>query len=101
MSASAFHPGLFHPLRQQRALLWGLLVSIALHALILLGISQRESPAPPSTALLVLTARLATEAKAPREQPPPSRPQSVPLPAPKPAPTPYSALKKPLPTPEP
>ncbi len=101
MSASAVNPGLFQPLRQQRALLWGLLVSIALHALILLGISQHELPAPPSTALLVLTARLATETKAPREQPPPSRPQSEPPPAPKPAPTPHPAPKKPLSTPEP
>ena len=101
MSASAVNPGLFQPLRQQRALLWGLLISIALHALILLGISQHEMPAPSSTSLLVLTARLATETKAPREQPPPSRSESVPPPAPKPVPTPHPVLKKPLPTPEP
>lgn len=62
------------------------LVSIVLHALVLLGFSQRNTPAPPARSLPVLTARLAPIARAPRAEPPVlSRKQVAPSPAPKPA----------------
>ncbi len=71
-------------------MLWCLLASIALHALVFLGLSQREAPAPPAKALLVLSARLAPVATAPVEAPAPPEPQprAVPPPAAKPVPTP-------------
>ena len=47
-------------------LLWCVLASVALHALVLFGVSWGDTPAPPSKALLVLTARLAPFAAAPR-----------------------------------
>jgi protein TonB len=84
MSASAADPGLVHTLRRERALLWGVLASIALHALVLLGISAREAPAPSEKSLLVLTARLAPVARASRE-PPPDRPRAEPPSEPAPA----------------
>jgi len=90
MFASAATAGLLRPLRQERTFLWCVLASIVLHALVLIGLSQRDAPAPPAKALLVLTARLAPVASAPRAQPPaptampvappPSPPKSVPEP---------------------
>ncbi len=103
MSASVATIGLVQPLRQERALFWGLLASIALHALVLLGLSLRDAPAPPAKTPLVLTARLAPVAAAPREPlpPPPSqlkpqpKPQFVPPPPPKSAPAPRPVQDKP------
>ena len=80
-------------------MLWCVLVSIALHALVLLAISQRDAPAPAAKALLVLTARLALVTRAPREQLPPSQP--VPQPSPKPVSAPHPALEKPVAKPAP
>jgi len=79
------------PLAEERALLWCVLVSIALHALVLLGMSWGPAPAPPAKTLLVLTATLAPFAAAPHApvQPPQSKfaPQapSEPVSAPRPA----------------
>src|SRR5665647_122965 len=84
MSASAVFPGLVQPRRQERALLWGVLGSIALHALVLLGLSQRDTPAPPAKVLLVLTARLAPVASAPQPPAPSSKPTAPPQPPPLP-----------------
>ena len=85
MSASAATFGLIQPLRRERALLGCVLASIALHALVLLGLSWGEESAPPAKALLVLTARLAPVATAPRAQPPApaARPVAPPPSAPK------------------
>ncbi len=89
---------------------WCVLASIALHALVLLGMPRYDAPAPPSKAPLVLTARLAPVAAAPPVAA--SRQQPKPAPAPPPTPTPPSkpvaasrpALNKPaaapVPTPE-
>lgn len=72
-------------------MLWCVLASIALHALVLFGLSQRAMPAPPAKALLVLTARLASVASAPRVPPTAPAPTSAapppPVPAPRPVPT--------------
>jgi periplasmic protein TonB len=82
MSVAAAIPRFIQPLRRERVLLWCLLVSIALHALVLLGLWWRVQPAPPDHALLVLTARLAPWATSPREEPAPSRPVLAPSRAP-------------------
>lgn len=50
--------GLIRPLAKERTLLGCVLVSIALHALVLFGMSRQAAPGPASTALLALTARL-------------------------------------------
>lgn len=105
MSASAANLGLIQPLRRERALLGCVLASIALHALVLLGLSLGEESAPPRKALLVLTARLAPVATAPREQLQPSQllpPSSKPVPEPRPEPSkpalkPAPAVQKPVP----
>jgi len=105
MSASAATLGLIQPLRRERALLWCVLASIALHALVLLGLSWGEESAPPRKALLVLTARLAPVATGPREQLPPSQPvppSAKPVPEPRPEPSkpvakPAPAAQKPVP----
>ena len=98
MFAAAAHTGLVRTLRQERVLLWCVLASIALHALVFLVFSQREAPAPPARALLVLSARLAPVATAPAEAPvqphPEPRPRVVTPPAPKP-------VHPPAPRPEP
>lgn len=85
-------------------MLWCVLASIVLHALLLLSLNPRIALAPPAKALLVLTARLAPVTTAPRAQQPASRPaqpaasEPVPTPPPpKPAPTPPAA--KPVPAP--
>src|SRR5487761_1919299 len=88
MSASAVTTGLIQPLRQERVLLWCLLASIALHAVILLGISERSAPAPEVTPLSVLTARLMPAATAPRAQSSSPQPVLAPPSPPKPAPAP-------------
>ena len=99
MSASAVTTGLIQPLRQERVLLWCVLASIALHALVLLGISRRGAPVPEVTPLSVLTARLAPAATAPAQ---PAPPQSSLAPAPpKPAPAPRPALTQPVVAPRP
>jgi len=76
------------PLAEERALLWCVLVSIALHALVLLGISWGPAPAPPAKTLLVLTATLAPIAAshAPVQTPPSKL-------APQPPPDPVSATR--------
>ena len=101
MSASASTAGLIQSLAEERVLFWCVLVSIALHALVLLGMSSRGAPAPPAKTLLVLTARLAPFAAAPRApvQPPP--PKLAPPPPPEPASAPRPALTKPAATPAP
>ena len=77
---------------QERALLWCVLASIALHALVLFGMSRQEAPAPASKAVLVLTARLAPLAAAPQAPPRVAPPEPVrpkpaePVQAPRPAP---------------
>jgi periplasmic protein TonB len=92
MYASAATRGLIRPLRQERVLLWCVLASIALHALVLLGLSRRDAPAPPAKTPLVLTASRAPVATAPHETLPPSQP--VPPPA-KAAPAPRPELNRP------
>ena len=101
MSAPNTTAGLIQPLAGERALFWCVLASIALHALVLLGLSWRGTPAPPAKALLVLTARLAPFAAAPRApvQPPP--PELAPPPPPEPASAPRPALTKSAATPAP
>jgi protein TonB len=94
MSASAVTTGLIPPLRQERVLIWCVLVSIALHALILLGISKSGVPAPEAMPLSVLTARLVPVATAPRAQLSP--PPNLAPPPPKPAPAPRQTLTKPV-----
>src|SRR5487761_1957350 len=101
MSASAVTTGLIQPLRQERVLLWCLLASIALHAVILLGISERSAPAPEVTPLSVLTARLMPAATAPRAQSSSPQPVVAPPSPPKPAPAPRPALTKPVALPRP
>lgn len=95
--------GIVHTLRQERALFWAVLASIALHALALLGISAREAPAPPAKPLLVLSARLAPVARAPRELPPlePQQLEPPAKPAPAPRPPPKQVQEKPKPAPAP
>jgi len=90
MSAPNTTAGLIQSLAQERVLLWCVLVSIALHALVLLGMSSRRAPAPAVKTLLVLTARLAPLAAAPPapSQPKPALPtppKSAAAPRPKPA----------------
>lgn len=99
MSASAANLGLIQPLRRERALLGCVLASIALHALVLLGLSWGEESAPPRKALLVLTARLAPVATAPREQLQPSQllPPSSTKPVPEARPQPSKPALKPAP----
>jgi len=93
--------GPIQSLAGERALFWCVLASIALHALVLLGLAWRGAPAPPAKTLLVLTARLAPFAAAPLApvQPPP--PKLAPPPAPEPVPAPRPALTKPAATPAP
>jgi len=97
MFASAATAGLVRPLRQERIFLRCLLASIALHALVLIGLSQGDAPAPPAKALLVLTARLAPVATAPRAQPPAAIPVASPPSAPKSVPEPRPVQTMPAP----
>lgn len=116
MCAPASTPWLIRPLRRERALLWGIVASIALHALVLFGLSARDASAPPARVLPVLTARLAEVATAPPERSAPAL--TVPEPSPgtpeparklepereaelKPEPGPASAPKKPALKPKP
>jgi periplasmic protein TonB len=101
MSPSATTAGVFQPLAQQRALFRCVLVSIALHALVLLALSWRGAPAPPAKALLVLTARLAPFA-APLHAPvQPPQPKIAPPPPPAPGSARRPASTKPAVTPAP
>ena len=70
-------------------MLWCVLASIALHALVLFGVSLRGKSAPPAKALLVLTATLAPVAAVP-QPPPAAQPRPAPPPPPhrEPAPSP-------------
>lgn len=83
MSLSAETAGFIRPLTDERALLWGLLASIALHALVLLAVSVGGAPAPPAKTLLVLTAKLTPLAAATRA---PQTPHAEPAPAQHPVP---------------
>src|ERR1019366_2556071 len=102
MSAPNTTAGLIQSLAGERALFWCVLASIALHALVLLGLSWGGAPAPPAKTLLVLTARLAPFAAAPRaaepqpeHAPPLTEPVSAPRPAlTKPAASPAPATQK-------
>lgn len=90
MSAPNANAGLIQSLEQERVLLWCVLFSIALHALMLLGISSRRAPAPAVKAQLVLTARLVPIPVAPPEpaEPkpaPPAPPEPPAAPRPRPA----------------
>ncbi len=101
MSASAANAGLLQPLGEERTLLWCVLASIALHALVLLGMSWVDTPAPPAKALLVLTARLAPFAAAPQAPAQPPQPKHVPVPPAEPVSAPPPALTKPAAAPTP
>ena len=96
MSTPYTTTGLIQSLAQERVLFWCVLVSIALHALVLLGMSRHDAPAPAAKALLVLTARLAPFAAAPRV---PSQPRPAPPAPPEPASAPRPALTKSAATP--
>ncbi len=76
-------------------MLWAVFGSIALHALVLFGLSQHDAPAPPAKALLVLTARLAPVVTAPRLQPPAPTPK--PVAPPQQAPSKRAVQPRPLP----
>lgn len=86
---------------QERALFWCVLASIALHALVLLGMSWGDTPAPPAKTVLVLTARLAPFATAPQAAVQPLQPKLAPSPAPAPVSAPRPALTKPAAAPTP
>ncbi len=86
---------------QNRALLWCVLASIGLHVLVLFGMSRQEAPAPPSKALLVLTARLAPLAAAPQAPSRAAEPERVPQKAPEQVPVPRPTPVKPIATPAP
>ena len=104
MSLSTTTAEMFQPVTPGRGLLSYVLASIVLHAIVLLGMSRHETPAPPAKALLVLTARLAPTTAVPPSAPPPE-PQAVkpppPPPTPEPAQTPRPVLSKPATTPAP
>jgi protein TonB len=92
---------LFQSLAGERALIWCVLVSIALHALVLLGLSWAGEPAPPAKTLLALTARLAPFAAAPRAPEQPPAPKLVPPPPPESPSAPRPVLTKRAATPAP
>ena len=104
MSSSAVTAGLIRPFTEERALFWCVLASIALHALVLLGMSRGGTPAPPVKTLLVLTATLAPLAAAPHPTVQPPQPRLAP-PPPEPVSAAHPALTKsataPAPTPAP
>ena len=81
-------------------MLWCVLASIALHALVFLAFSQRDAPAPRSKALLVLTATLAPVAAAPSEPPAQARPQPHMVLPPAPTPVPPKPVVTPVPAPQ-
>ena len=100
MSPSAATARLIRPLADERTLLWCVLASFALHALVLLGLARWETPAPPSKTLLVLTARLAPLAAVPHAPVQPLAPKLASSP-PEPVSAPRPALTKPAVTPVP
>src|SRR5690349_9525564 len=93
MCVSTTTAGLSRSLAGERVLFRCVLVSIALHALVLIGLSEWGAPAPPARALQMLTARLAPLVAAPRAQPLP--PRLAPPPNPEPASAPRTALTRP------
>jgi len=101
MPISTATAGFLQPLSQERTFLWCVLASIALHALVLLGMSRHEAPAPPAKTLLVLTARLASVATVPQPASPAPQPERAAPKVPEPAPAPRPVLTKPLATPAP
>jgi protein TonB len=101
MPPSADTAGLIRSLAGERALIWCVVASIALHALVLLGLSWAGEPAPPAKMLLALTARLAPFAASPRALVQPPVPKLAPPPPPEPASAPRPALTKPAATPVP
>lgn len=78
MSQSISTAAFIQPAAHERALFWCVLASLALHALVLLGLSPGGKSAPPAKTLLVLTARLGPIAAPPRAGPQPSQPEPVP-----------------------
>jgi protein TonB len=100
MSAPNTTAGLIQSLAGERALFWCVLASIALHALVLLGLSWGGAPAPPAKTLLVLTARLAPFAAAPRAAEQPPQPEHAP-PLTEPVSAQRPALTKPAASPAP
>jgi protein TonB len=101
MSTSTATAGFLQPLTRERTLLRCLLASIALHALVLFGMSLRDWPAPQSRTLLALTARLAPFAGAPQAPAQAPQPERAPSHAPEPAPAPRPAQTMPLVSPAP
>lgn len=98
MSASVLTEDLNPPVAHERALLWCLLASLGLHALVLLGLSPGGRSAPPAATLLVLTARLGPVAVATSPAAPqPARPEASSAPRPvlaKPALAPAPGLQR-------
>ncbi|TAK67157.1 MAG: energy transducer TonB [Betaproteobacteria bacterium] len=101
MSSSAVTAGLVRPFTEESALFRCVLASIALHALVLLGMSRGDTPAPPVKTLLVLTATLAPLAAAPHAPVQPPQPTLAPPPPPEPVSAPRPALTKPAAAPTP
>lgn len=87
------------PLAEERALLWCVLASIALHALVLLGMSWAPAPAPPAKTLLVLTATLAPFSAAQHAPAQPPQSKLAPQPPPEPVSAPRPALTRPAASP--
>jgi protein TonB len=101
MSTSAVTAGPFRSLAGERVLFRCLLASIALHALVLLGISLADAPAPPAMSPPVLTAELAPlVAASPAPVPPQPRLAPSPLAQPALAPSPQSAEPAATPAPQ-
>ena len=78
--------GYAQPRRQERALIWGLFLSLALHALALLGLPQRSLSLPTPKTEPVLRARLVPAETAPAKPSASSqlRPKAKPSPKPQP-----------------
>lgn len=101
MSTLTVPAGVIRLHEQDRALLWCVLASIVVHVLVLFGMSRQEAPAPPSKALLVLTARLAPLAAAPQAPQRAAEPERAPPKAPEPVQAPRPTPVKPIATPAP
>ena len=99
MYSTAAIAGVLQPLAEGRTLFWCMLASIALHALVLIGMSWAPAPAPPAKTLLVLNATLAPSAAAPTASPQPPQPKQAPPPPTEPVSTPRPASAKPATTP--
>ena len=101
MYSTAATAGVLQPLAEERALFWCVLASIALHALVLIGMSWAPAPAPPAKTLLVLTATLAPSAAAPTASPQPPQPRLALPPPTEPVSASRPASAKPATTPIP